>query len=392
VERFDVMVVGAGPAGSTTAFRLARAGAAVLLVDRARFPRDKPCGGGLTKRAVRLLPFAVDPVVEDAANRYELGLAYRRRFERRSSEPLVLLTQRSRLDAFLVERAAETGVDVRDGVRVTDVSVEPDGATALVDGHRVAAAALVAADGANGTTATAAGLAGDLTYGVAFEGNLPHELVDPDRYRGRLVLELGIVPGGYGWVFPKGDHVNVGIGGWAREGPRLRDHLRRFCAEYGLPFERLEALRGHRLPMRTASTRLGRGRALAVGDAAGLLDPLSGDGIYEAFLSGKLAAESISELLAGEAATLDPYHDRVTRALARLASASWGLKLALDRFPRLAFTAVRVPVVWPVIEQILRGEISDPADARGRARGPIGVLRVLARRAGDPGRAFRVSA
>src|SRR5205809_4344382 len=95
VERFDVLVVGAGPAGSTAAYRLAREGASVLLADRTRFPRDKPCGGGLTMRAVRLLPFPVDPVVEDRANHVRFGLDFRSHFERSTDEPLVLMTQRS---------------------------------------------------------------------------------------------------------------------------------------------------------------------------------------------------------------------------------------------------------------------------------------------------------
>src|SRR4030081_3504804 len=107
MERFDVLVIGAGPAGSTAAYRLARAGASVLLADRAKFPRDKPCGGGLTMRAVRQLPFSVDPVVEDRTTHVEFGLDFRSHFERHSEKPLVLMTQRSRLDTFLAQQAAE---------------------------------------------------------------------------------------------------------------------------------------------------------------------------------------------------------------------------------------------------------------------------------------------
>src|SRR5256712_4161918 len=106
VERFDAIVIGAGPAGSTTAYRLSRGGARVLLADKARFPRDKPCGGGLTGRAVRALPCAVDPVVEHVVDRFELRLRYGRRFERSGNEPMILMTQRRRLDAHLAEQAA----------------------------------------------------------------------------------------------------------------------------------------------------------------------------------------------------------------------------------------------------------------------------------------------
>ena len=104
MERFDAVVIGAGPAGSTAAYRLATRGCRVLLVDRARFPRDKPCGGGLTDRAVGQIPFDVSPVVEDRVAVFELGLRYRQRFERRSTSPLILMTQRRRLDAYLAER------------------------------------------------------------------------------------------------------------------------------------------------------------------------------------------------------------------------------------------------------------------------------------------------
>src|SRR5919198_1268185 len=129
VVRYDAIVVGAGPAGSTTAYRLARAGARVCLLDRARFPRDKPCGGGLTLRAVRELPFSVEPVVEERVHTLELGFRYGRRWSRGAGEPLVLMTQRRRLDAFLVERAVEAGAEFRDGSKVT--GIDPDGVVRL---------------------------------------------------------------------------------------------------------------------------------------------------------------------------------------------------------------------------------------------------------------------
>src|SRR5712691_950816 len=110
---YDVAIVGGGPAGSIAAYRLACAGANVLVVDRATFPRDKPCGGGVTGRAARLLPFSIDPVVEDVVDRLECRLHYGPRFERAAHAPLALMTQRKRLDHFLLEQAAAAGADVR---------------------------------------------------------------------------------------------------------------------------------------------------------------------------------------------------------------------------------------------------------------------------------------
>jgi flavin-dependent dehydrogenase len=264
-------------------------------------------------------------------------------------------------------------------VKVAALELGDDGVSATVDGAPVRAAALIGADGANGVTARTLGLGGDYTYGVAFEGNILYGAAPEERYRGRLVLELGIVPGGYGWVFPKGDHVNVGVGGWESEGPRLRGLLRRVCDEHGLSDEQLTNLRGHRLPLRGHDSRLARGRAALVGDAAGLVDPLTGDGMYEAFYSAKLAAEAVLDLLAGRAHDLEPYGRNVARALASMTSASWKAKLAVDRFPRLAFGILRAPLLWNVVEKVVRGDLASPGDARGAVRAPLRLLEALGR-------------
>ncbi len=388
MRRYDAIVVGAGPAGSTTAYRLAGRGASVLLLDRARFPRDKPCGGGVTLRAARELPFAIDPVVEQVVTTAELRLGFRRSADR-GKGPLAYMTQRRRLDHFLAEKAAGAGAEFRDGVKVTGIETDADGATVTTGGERIRAAVVVGADGVNGIAARSLSLGGNRTIGVALEGNLPNERTDAARYRGRFVAELGTVPGGYGWVFPKGDHVNFGVGGWESEGPRLREHLERLCRVHGTRMEHLEELRGYRLPCRAHDSCLARGRGLLVGDSAGLIDPLSGDGMFEAFLSGRFAAEAVERVLAGEETALDGYSTRLTRHLAVHLWASWSLKAALDRFPRTAYVLATGPLVWPVVEKVVTGEIADVRAARGLARAPLKVLALLARAAGDPGGAFR---
>jgi len=375
VERFDVMVVGAGPAGSAAAMHLARGGARVLLVDKARFPRDKPCGGGLTGRALKHAPCEVEPVVEHVVDRFVLRAGYGRKLARTGGRPLIRMTQRRRLDLHLAEQAAAAGADFRDGARVDEISVDGEKPTARVGGRPVRATWVVGADGANGVVARASGLGDGIVRGVALEGNVAWGTLDPTRYRGTAWVELGVVPGGYGWVFPKGDHANLGVGGWLDEGPRLRAHLDRLAREHDLDSGALSEVRGHRLPMRRLGAAAARGRVLLVGDAAGLVDPLSGDGIYEAFVSARLAAEAIL------AASPAGYEAQLSAALDRHAAASWKAKRVADRYPRGCLWAMRAPGVFDAISGLLCGDLAHPSDARRLARPPLRMLSRLARSA-----------
>jgi geranylgeranyl reductase family protein len=376
VSHYDVLVAGAGPSGSATALRLAREGARVLLADRARFPRDKPCGGGLTGRALKQAPCDVSPVVEHAVDTFELRLRFGRSFRRSSETPLILMTQRRHLDAFLAEQAAAAGAEFRDGVRVDAIALEGTGIQASVGGDRVHADVLVGADGANGVVARAAGLDPGIVRGVALEGNISWDALDRKRYAGTAVVELGQPDGGYGWVFPKGDHANLGVGGWEGEGPRLRNHLARLAQAHGVSVDGLTDVRGHRLPMRRLGVAVpAKDRVLLVGDAAGLVDPLSGDGIYEAFTSARLAATAIlTDDVAGYPAAL-------AAALDHHAGASWAAKRALDRHASFCFWAARSPGVFGVVSGLLDGDVRHPGEARGLARPPLRLISRLARSA-----------
>src|SRR5579884_2710090 len=360
---YDVAIIGGGPAGSTAAYRLASAGASVLLLDKATFPRDKPCGGGVTGRAARLLPFSIEPVVEDVVDRLECGLRYRWRFARRARAPLAYMTQRRRLDHFLLQQAAEAGAEVREGV--------------AVDARELDAAIVIGADGCNGSSARQLGLAQGIVHGVALEANYPHE----PRFAGAMVLEIAVVRGGYGWIFPKGDHLNVGVGGNAEEGPRLRAELRRLCEAYGIDPDAAGGLRGYRLPLRLPGTTLARGRTAVIGDAAGLVDPFSGDGMYEAFLSAKLVADAALDVLAGRAETLEPYQEAVERRITPLTRAGWGAKRAFERFPRTTYALARVPITFRALEKLLRGELPEPHAARGVERVAIRAIYAISRAA-----------
>lgn len=350
-ERVDVVVVGAGPAGSTAAYRLSQAGARVLLLDRQSFPRDKPCGGGLTMRAVKVLPVDVWPVVEDVITRLDVRSRYAGNPVRhRYTRPLAWMTQRRRLDQFLAERAADAGADFQDGVRVRDIELGDRGATVCLEGgRRVSAEVVIGADGVNGVSARALGQSSQRTFGVALEGNAPMTPERERRHRSAMLLELAVVPGGYGWIFPKGDHVNFGVGGFAGEGSRMRDHLARLCAQHGAAVEELENLRGYRMPLRRRWGGAAQGRAVVVGDAAGILDPFSGDGMFEAFTSSEIASETALDVLAGRAESMAAYDRRLERSLAGHAAGAWVARAAAERFPDAVWRMARTPAAARVL-------------------------------------------
>jgi geranylgeranyl reductase family protein len=357
VTKYDVAVVGAGPAGSTTAYHLAQAGVRVLLVDRAKFPRDKPCGGGVTLRAYNQAPVDLTPVVEQTCRRVRFSFRLGRFVDFEYPRPLVYMTQRHRLDAFLAEQAAAAGAEFQDGRIVR--SIEFDGGVRLaLDGDVVEAAVVVGADGANGVVARSAGLAPVQDPPVALEANFPYASPRvPWEWGSTLALELGSMAGGYGWSFPKADHFNVGCGGFRSEGGRLRDHLAALQGHYGLEAVAMENVRGHHLPTRTGSKAIVRGPALLVGDAAGLVDPMSGEGIYSAFVSGRLAAEAIGRLLDGREPDLWPYEAAVEQTLMPDIRAATVLRDAYHYTPRPCYEVMRrSPAFRRILGQLITGE------------------------------------
>lgn len=379
---YDTIVVGAGPAGSTAARLLAERGLRVLLLDRANFPRDKPCGGGVTVRAAQTAGIDLSPVIERTVNEVQVSFRLGRPFLRTSSEPLTHMTQRCRLDAYLAERAAGAGAEFRDGVAVREVELSAGGVVVRANGEALRARALVGADGANGAVGRALGLAPSGDAAVALEANAPADL---ERWGHAIALDLGGIPGGYGWLFPKGDHVNVGVGGWRWVGPSLRQRLGALCRFLDIDEAKLWGLRGHHLPLRTPGASIVRGPVLLAGDAAGLVDPLSGEGIDAAFASGRLAAQAVASYLAGEAGDLSPYEEAVSRELMPEIEVSAKLQAVFHRLPRPCVAVMRrSDRFWRTLCGFVRGEASY-AGFRRRL-GPLALALDLTARLSRPGR------
>jgi flavin-dependent dehydrogenase len=156
----------------------------------------------------------------------------------------------------------------------------------------------------------------------------------------------------------------------------LRARLKELCAAFDIEESEVHDLRGHRLPMRGATRRPVGDRLLLVGDAAGIVDPLSGDGMYEAFVSGRLAAEATLELLAGRASDLGGYTTVFAETFAAVERVSWRAKVAFERFPGLAFRLATTKISWRLFQAVVRGDES-ASRTKGLRGAPLRVLQAL---------------
>ncbi|WP_340612397.1 geranylgeranyl reductase family protein [Ammonifex degensii] len=304
-------MVGAGPAGALCACSLARAGLSVLLLEKTHFPREKPCGGGLTPKAAALLPFSFQSVVEGEVKRAILCLPGVEALEINWDRPVCFLVRREILDTHLAEQARQAGAFLREGEEVVRIEETGEAVTVTTAGGASYRAQLVI--GADGALSRVARLVGR-PYPRHFA--LAAALIPPPAWaekRDTILIDLEALPYGYGWVFPKIDHLNAGVGSFAAT-RELRFYWENFLRRNGLarPFR----LRAHPLALAGKETELGRGRVMLLGDAAGLVDPLTGEGLYAAFRSAELAARAILEKGVGERA-VSRYRELVKASLLR---------------------------------------------------------------------------
>ena len=291
---YDTIIVGAGPAGALLAYELAAAGLALLLVEKKRLPRYKTCGGGLTPRALELLPFSIQPVVEDAATTARLWVNGRTVFDRTYPQPVVHMVMRDRLDALLVEQAVAKGARLEQGARFLAASGTPGRLVIETTAGTFQARCLVGADGVHSRVARHLGLRIQHRTMTALEAELDAEKQDLDRYRHTFDFDFGVIEEGYGWVFPKRNHLSAGILTRRSKARTIRRDFQRYRERKGLAATRLASLKLHPIPYAPqAGNRYANAKGLVVGDATGMVDPITGEGIYYALQSARMAAAAI---------------------------------------------------------------------------------------------------
>lgn len=361
---YEVVVVGAGPGGSTAARFCAQAGLKTLLIEKEKFPRYKPCGGCLSTKTVHLLGFDLSPIIENTIYGAKFTYCSKDPFFIEKKDPISFLIMRDRFDQFLVSKALEEGAEFLEGERVTMVEEKANGVEVeLGKGKRFHCRYLIGADGPESIVAKSLSFKRNDENGIAIESEIffDESIHFPQRELHFIHLDFGRIPNGYGWVFPKKEWLSIGIGGMFRETKKMnpRQYFNNFLKGLGyIPAGKTGRMMGHLLPsFYDEKQKVSQGKILLVGDAAHLMDPLQGEGIYYAIRSGMLAAEAIVEWKKEGIAPSDFYQKAVSYDI--YGNLKWALTFSrfVFRFTKLAYrTLKRYPDLGEFYLQVLEGK------------------------------------
>ncbi len=304
----DVIIAGAGAAGATAAYWLSKAGCQVVVLEKKALPRYKPCGGGVPQAVFDRFPFDFSAIVERWVRNVRFRFRDGREVVAELPDRSVAMVMRDRFDLHILEQAS---ADVRDQAPLVTLDQDESGVTVTTaSGDTLRARYLIGADGADSWVSQLVGLRQDARTGIAIEAEVPVSEDVLEEYTDTALFVFGTPSRGYLWVFPKAEHLSVGAGTFQERLNNMKPILRGEMDRLGISINGARP-RGHRLPIHLKREPLQKGRVLLAGDAAGLIDPLLGEGIRHAVDSGQLAAES---LLNG-----DPkrYSQRIHQAIGR---------------------------------------------------------------------------
>jgi geranylgeranyl reductase family protein len=324
-------------------------------MDKAEAPGHKPCAAGLTERSLRLLGSDEADVVHRAVTRADILLGDRLIVSVSAAGPLVATTTRREFDAMLIRSALAAGATIDFGTAVNGVTRRGEQVGVDCGDRELRCRCVVFADGARGRGRGILELAPLRHSGAAYVRAFPGSQAEMDRFADRVTFDLTASRRGYGWVFPKRDHVNVGVFSQRPLSKELLDDLRRFLDGLGLVGWRTEGPLAFPVPQRTGRESWGRGSCLLAGDAAALVDPISGEGISMAMASGRVAAESVAESLDSGGELLSIYGSRIAAEVVPMAEAMRRKgELIYSLGPRVLRSVARVPPLRSMAERALR--------------------------------------
>ncbi len=355
----DVIVVGTGPAGAVLAYLLAKRGLDVLILERAKLPRYKTCGGGVTWKAMQNLPFDVSAVFENKAVGGVVTFAGQQLLKVEVGWPVAWLVMRDRFDHYLVQQAIQAGAHLLEGISVVNVEQVNERVVVTTTQGELQAQLLAGADGVNSIVARSTGLVPDREVGVAVEAELAVPPAALEAQGSFATFDFGVLPGGYGWIFPKRDHLSVGVfKAVPGKATGLKKALEKFIASEAVLLDpKILHLQGHQIPLGGQTRILHKGRVLLVGDAANLADPWMGEGISYALVSARLAAEQMYYALESKEIDLSGYTRLINASITpQLLSARIFAK-AVYSLPELGSDLLsKSPTMQEIVFGVIRGD------------------------------------
>lgn len=342
-----------------SAYYLARRGLSVLILDKEDFPRFKPCGGGLSHRALSLFPYDLTPVIESTVYSFRFSHRFEDAYTHVSRDPLVHGTMRSKLDDFMLKKAIGKGAEFLPNYKVTGFTETFDHVLVHTAETEFSGRYIIGADGVGSITARSFQLTDNVRKGVGIESEIRVDKETLARFHGKACLDWGTFVRGYAWVFPKHDHLSVGVGGPASLAKYLKPYYFRFLKSLEIEHVEILSYRSFPIPFRTGLGKVQTSRVMVVGDAAGLADPLTGEGIYFAVKSGIMAAESIIDVLEGRTDHAYHFKERMEEEIFPELLGALPIQSIFNAAPGIIHRKMgKSERMWRGFSKILRGELS----------------------------------
>lgn len=291
---YDVIIIGCGVAGTTAGYFLSKSGKKVLIIEKEKMPRYKTCGGGVISRATKILPFGLDSVIERQIYKADIfDQVNELHFKIVREDPIINMTMREKLDQLILGKAVDEGAEFQQGTLVTDIIEKKDFLEVITNNITFISKFVIGADGAMGITAKKVGVRNSHKIVPAIESELYVGNDILNDFGSTARFDFGIIPHGYGWVFPKRNHLSVGVLAMNDPGKNLNNLMKDYLYYLNFKNSVKEERHGFVIPFGSKRKRFAFGRIFLIGDAAGLADPVNAEGISSAIESGKYVADSI---------------------------------------------------------------------------------------------------
>lgn len=339
---YDVIVIGAGPAGATAGYQLAQKGLDVLILEKKRLPRHKTCAGLISAKTAELLDFDISPVVEQTINNIQFSFQLKERFTKRSPVPVGYTVERDSFDYFLAMKAKEAGASIIDGKEVKKLEVLPNEVKVLTTNGIFTGLIIIGADGACGITSRSVGLMKKVETRITIEAKV--SLSQKKMFQAldsTIQMDYGVMTGGYGWIFPKKRYLSVGAVAYPRFIKELKLYLQKLLSSPGLKSSSVNRFSSYPLPVRKPEDPIQKKRILLLGDSAGLTDPLWGEGIYYAIKSAQLAALVVEKCIKEGKMNLQPYQNLIDSQIMPMFESSRTFLSFYSYFPHAFFDLLK---------------------------------------------------